>query len=387
MSAPRRWGLDAVRVVALTSVVALHALTFVSVLDAWGGPELLRRDYVVFHEAGRRVLEGAAAELYAPRRFPFLHPPPVAVLSTPLGALDPPLVFLVLTASSLLALALALSALRRLHPRPGEHDVVALAVLASAPWSIALVLGQPLALALAAWLAALLAWQRSHRLTAGLLFGALLLKPPLALAPLVAALVRRDLRMLSGIALAAFALVALALPLGLERWIEWAEALVRTLGTIDDASLRLWKQHTWLAFLRGVLPGELAWVGWALVALPTGVLVLMRVRSDALSLLRRGGLLALATVALSPYAYFYDVLLLVVPAASLWLERETRPRTARHALFVVALLTFAAQHVGFFVLQSGSAWAGLATTVWLALDLFSAPSGSRTPPAAAPGSR
>jgi hypothetical protein len=389
----RRRGLDAVRVLALSAAVALHGLGLVAVLEAWPDPEMLRRDYVVFHEVGRLALDGQAGELYAPRRFPFLHPPPVAVLAVPLGALEPRRVYLVITASSLVALGLALWALRRLAAKPGEHDVVALGVLASAPWAIALVLGQPLPLALAAWLSGFWAWQRERPLLAGIVFGALLLKPPLALAPLLAAVVRGERRVLAGLALGGVAWIALALPLGVAAWSEWLAALGRVLGALDEGRMLLWKQHTWLAFLRSVLPPAVARIAWIAIALPVGALVLREVRRVDSSMLRRASLLALATVALAPYAYFYDALLLAIPAASLWLERERWTRRWHAALTAAALGTFAWQHVGFFGLQRGPALAGLFVTAWLVLELaasrlaFSAPSGSRTPPAAVLGPR
>lgn len=365
----RSWARDAARVVLLATACALHAIALLTVVDAWDDAEILRRDYIVFSEAGRRALAGEPLYDAPARGFPFLHPPPVAALAASIAGLEPRALYLALTASSLLALGLAIFALPRLAPRPGEHDLVALGVLASAPWSIALVLGQPLPWALALALLALLAWRRGRPRTAGLLVGLLLLKPTLALAPLAAALVRRERAVLQGVALTALALGVVSLPLGLDAWRDWLAALARTLGAVQDARLLLWKQHTWLAFCRALVPGRLAWAAWALVALPLGLLVLRRVRQGALTPLRAGGLLALAAIALGPYAYFYDALLLAIPAAALWLERERYSRRVHALLSLVAGLTFAWQHLGFFAFQRGPALGGLLATLWLALEL------------------
>lgn len=348
----------------------MHALLLLAVRGAWSSAEIERRDYIVFVEVGRRLLDGALDEVYdGPlRRFPFLHPPPVIVLSAPVGVLEPRVAFVVLGLLSFAALAISILALRRLDDRRDEHDVVWLGLLASAPWSIALVLGQPAPLLLAAYALALAALRHGRDAAAGLGFGALLVKPHLALAPLAWMLVARRRRALAGFAAFALLLGAVSLLAGLARWPEWARAIARAIGEVSGARIALWKQHTWLAFLRGLFPAWGAWLGWALAALPLGALTLRRVRAEA-SVLRVGALLVLATIALAPYAYFYDALLLVVPAAALWLERERYPRWALASLAVVVALTFAWQHVGFFALQRGLAVGGLLSTAWLGLEL------------------
>lgn len=372
MASRRRWALDTARVLALALAVALHALLAAGVHEAWASAEIERRDYAVFVDAGRRLIGGQLEGVYDPRPggFPFLHPPYVITLSAPLAPLGHRGAFVLLTLLALGALAASILALRRLSPRPGEHDVIWLAVLASAPWAITLVLGQPIALLLAAYLVAL-ACLRSDRpgrgpLVSGLAFSVLLLKPTFAIAPLALALLRRDRRLLAGLAIGALALVLAALPAGLHRWAEWSEAVLRAAGEVGAARVPLWKQHTWLAFLRSVLPAWAAWAGWAAL-LPLGGLALARARRA--SPLRAGALLVLATLALSPYAYFYDALLFAVPGAAAWLERERYGARARAAVAGVAALTFAWQHAGFFVLQGRApALGGLLATAWLLIE-------------------
>lgn len=353
--------------------VSLHALAAAGVHEAWQSAEIERRDYAVFVDAGRRVLEGELEGLYDPRPggFPFLHPPYVASLSAPLALLGARGAFALLTLLAFVALAISIVALRRLAPRPGEHDVIWLAVLASAPWAIALVLGQPIALVLAAYLVALASLRGEptarRRMAAGLAFSALLLKPTFAIAPLALALSRRDRGLLAGLSIGALALALASLPAGPERWAEWMEAALRAASEVGAARVPLWKQHTWLAFLRSVVSAWPAWIGWAAL-LPLGALALARAR--AASPLRLGALLVLATLALSPYAYFYDALLLAVPAAAAWLERERYTPRARRAVAALAALTLAWQHAGSFALQGRApALGGLFVTLWLLVEV------------------
>ncbi len=373
----RRWGLDAASAGALVLAVSLHALWIVALIETWSTPEIERRDYRVFWDAGHRFLHGELAGIYDahPGGFPFLHPPPAIVLSTPLGFVSERTAYALVTALSFLALALAVHALRRLAPRGDALDVVVLIVLASAPWAIALVLGQPIALLLAA-LAVGLAMLRAERpIAAGLAWSLLFLKPQLAIAPLAFALVtqrRAALAMIAGGA----GLFLLSLPAGVERWPEWIAAIARTTSDVAAARVPLWKQHTWLAWLLSVTP-RVAQIGWALALVPLAIAALRAAARR--SLLRAGALIALATVALAPYAYFYDALLLAVPVASLALDRDAYPRRAWIALAVLAAITLVAEHASFFALQRGPAVSGLLVTAWLAIELGAAPEEAARP--------
>jgi hypothetical protein len=268
-------------------------------------------------------------------------------------------------------IALSALALRRLSLAHRDDHLVWLGALASAPWGIALILGQPASLLLASWLLALWAFRSERDLLAGLAWSILLVKPHFALAPLAFVLVRRRMRALAGMLLGACALVVISLPAGLLRWPEWLHSIVRAAGDIAHARVPLWKQHTLFSFVRSVVPdATIAWIVWAAIALVLGVLVLVRVRRR--NDLRAGALLVLATIALAPYAYFYDALLLVVPAAALWLEPTTYARRTHRIASSIAALTFAWQHIGFFVLQRGPSIAGLLVTLWLVAELGSA---------------
>ncbi len=371
MSAPTRsWPLEAARVALLVLAVSLHAVLGVSLADSWGTDEFARRDWSAFRDAGRRALEGDVAGLYDPRPggFPYLHPPWVAAILAPAGGLGDAAFYALMIALQLAGLALALFALRRLPPDRDAHDVVVLGVLASAPWVIGLVLGQPSALVLGAWLAAFALLARERPVAAGILFGLCAIKPPYVVAPILFALLARRPRVLLGVAASIAALVAISLFVG--QWPAWLAAVGRTLGDVSDAHLALWKQHTLLAFLRAVAPRPVALALYGAVVLGFAGLV-FRARGADVPLLRAAGWLALGTVTLSPFAYFYDALLLAIPAAALWLGRDGYSARARVALAILATATFAAQHLGFFALQAGPPWAGLLVTAWLAIELLS----------------
>lgn len=365
---PRRWPLEAARVSLLVGAVFLHAVVGLSLAASWGTDEFARRDWAAFRDAGRRALEGDVVELYAPRPggFPFLHPPWVAALLAPVGQLGDAAFYALMVLLQLAGLALAVAALRRLSPEHEAQDVVVLGVLASAPWAIGLVLGQPSALVLGAWLAAFWLLSRERPVHAGVLFGLCAIKPPYVVAPILLALLARRPRILLGMAASVAALFAISLGVG--HWPEWLAAVGRTLDDIGGARAALWKQHTLLAFLRSVAPREVALGLYALAALGLGALF-WRARDREVPALRAAGWLALGTLALSPFAYFYDALLCAIPAGSLWLGRDGYAPRARPLLAGLALATFGAQHVGFFALQSGPPWAGLLVTAWLLAEL------------------
>ncbi len=376
MQAPSRdWPLDLTRVGLLLVAAVTHGAWVVSIAQSHGTAEFSRRDWWAFRDAGRRVLDGDLAGLYdaRPGGFPFLHPPYVAAVLAPAGHLGDVAYYGSMVALQLLGLAAAWLALRRLHPTGRAQDVVLLGALASAPWAIGLLLGQPSALLLCAWLVALLAIERDRPLAAGVLLGLCALKPMYVVAPILYALLRGRRRILAGIVLAASVLFVLSLLVG--HWGAWLAAISRTLSGVGAAELTLFKQHTLLATLRGVLPRTPALVAWGVVTLAS-LLRLYALRRATAPKLRVLGWLALGTIALSPFAHFYDAILLVLPAAALWLCRESYRPWLWVTIALVVGLTFAAQHVEFFVVQGGAPVVGALSTLWLWLELSAPPASS-----------
>ena len=214
MRRPRRnWPLDITRGVLLLAAVLLHGVIGLSLASTYGTDEFSRRDWSVFRDAGARVLDGQLDGLYAPQPggFPYLHPPFVAALFAPVGRLGEAAFYGTMVALQFLGLGLAVLALRRLSPRREEQDVVLLGVLASAPWLIGVLLGQPSALVLGVWLCAFALAAKKRWLGAGLVFGLCAIKPPFFVAPVVFAILARRARVAVGIAISTAALLALGL--------------------------------------------------------------------------------------------------------------------------------------------------------------------------------
>lgn len=345
--------LDVARVGLLLAAGAGHLAWLASVAANVGTSELARRDWWAFREAGRAALEGGALYEARPGGFPFLHPPSVAVLAAPWSGLSDGAFHALMVGLCVLGgVGVALA----LRPRLTDRlDLALLGAAASAPWIIGLVLGQPASVFVAAWLLGE-AWRERRPLAAGLVWSVCALKPPLLLPLALYALMRRLPRALGGLALGVVVWLGLGLPLGLDVQAEWLDAIAREQGP----ALLSWKQHTLLATLRALLPAPAAWGVWALGALGAGALVWRRARdADGLEGL---GLFALWAAVFSPYLYFYDALLLVVPLAA-------AVRSRRGVLLWLAALTALAEHALFFGWQAGPPLASLPALAWLLVAL------------------
>lgn len=355
--APRSLRLDALRVVLLVTAVAGHGMWAASLISNQGQPELLRRDFIVLHHAAHAAPEA----LYAPSAFPFLHPPPVAALSRLLAPLPPLGIYGVVLGLNVLALVALVVALWRLRHDPPTRDLILLAALASAPWWIQLMLGQPAAVWPMLWAVGLLL-SRRHPLWGGLVWSLTGLKPVFLVGPLVLALVRGR-RSLAGLALGLLGLGLVSLPLGADVWLDWLAALEDGLD-LAAAPAALFKQHTVRASLVWLGVPHASWLAW-LGTLGWGagtLLVVWRRRDDPFLGL---SLLALATVALSPYLYFYDAFLLLLPAAYRWRSGHVS------ASSWIAAALFLLQLVLYFGPQEGAPF-GLITAIWLTVELASA---------------
>ncbi|MGE0786184.1 MAG: glycosyltransferase 87 family protein [Sandaracinaceae bacterium] len=356
----------ALRMFCLLLAGASHFVWLASLDAVFGTSELARRDWSAFRAAGALVLDGRASELYLPRPggFPFLHPPVVAILAAPFSRFGDVAFYagtIGLAAAGLVLSALALHRIAR-----ARVDTPTLLALASAPWIVALILGQPIALALAAWLGGLALLVRRPAL-AGATWGLCALKPTLLPALVLFALVH-DRRALGSLLAVAASVLALGLVLGGDVSLAWLAAMAREAAPAAES----WKQHTLYALLRATLPNPLASTLWALAALGLGGWTLRSVARGSAGL-RELGSLALATIALSPYAYDYDALVLVIPCAALALERERYARAAWWTTVTIAGLTGVAQYASFVFLQRGPPFTGAFAAAWLIAELATSP--------------
>jgi hypothetical protein len=84
--------------------------------------------------------------------------------------------------------------------------------------------------------------------------------------------------------------------------------------------------------------------------------------------MRAAALLALATVALNAYLFYYDALLLVVPASVAFLLRATYAPRARAAVATLATISWVLQLVTPLFGQGGVPLPGLVATMWLVVE-------------------
>ena len=152
------------------------------------------------------------------------------------------------------------------------------------------------------------------------------------------------------------------------------------------------KQITMLAFLRvasGGLDGSSAiWILWLVVAVALGAAsaVVWR-RADAETpIVRLVGMAALAIVALSPRLYFYDGLVVAVPAAAWYLGRSGYTYRWVRRLEGLCLLSITVVTAVFFPRPSVVTIFGPLAGIWLLLEAVDLSAGQRAAgPAAAFG--
>jgi len=353
-----------------------------------------RRDWYRFYQTGRQLLAGDLTAIYrmaSDSRYFWLYPPYCIYLAAPLGVLPEWYAYALCVLVEVAAVGGALAVLRAAVPgRGADHTNAAIAVLASMPFNTAIVIGQisgVLSLILAA---SLWAWRRRRPVTTGLLLSLLFIKPNLAIFFPPVCLLARQWRVLAGIGVGSALLLLASLPLGLERWHEYAFATHSYVNLLQSA-VPMWKQLTLYAFWYTV-SGALASQGVSVTAPWLASVALLGAvtmaawwrRSDSETALPRlFGLTVLLAISANLYVYFYDGLLLLVPGVVWWVMRDEYRSLWCHGLIGACLLgIFAVGYLGIFVTQEGISWAGPLIAIWLlceAVDLLAAPS-----PAAAP---
>ncbi len=292
------------------------------------GGSAIGRDFVAAWSASAMALAGHPAAAYdqvalraaeaqaigAPVPFiAWFYPPNFLLLVLPLATL-PYLVALVLW------LGAPFVALARLVRRIAPHPLAPVAALIFPGTAQCLISGQN-GIISAALIAGGLLSLETRPATAGLLFGLLSYKPQIAVAAFAALLFGRHWRTLAVASATALGLAVASLAvLGLESWRAGLEVLGAARIALEAGQIS-WDRLVTVfgaARLAGVGIGA-AYVLQALVALSAmGVLWWVWHRRASLAL--RGSALALAIPLTTPYAFDYDVVLLLLPLA--WLLQE-----------------------------------------------------------------
>ena len=298
-------------------------------------PEPLQRDWRCLWEAGHGFNHGRWDDLYAKWFNPndhsgicqagyfWLYPPyalyPVAILAFfPLQW-----AYSVVLIGVYGCFALSMVLMGRLYPNnTSSVNVFALGVLASAPMCSVVVTGQNSAWLLLAMTAGIVALHAKNWLLAGLCFAVFGLKPnwlPLLLLWLV---LQREWRTFAMISATGILMVISTLPLGFDLWRSFQTSSLGY-GEYVLQNYPVDKLITIHAALR-MLPGV---EGSSLVALwglgvGIGLWAAFATWYAQRSIAAQASVVVLVTVACNVYTNFYDALLLCLPAAIWWFERE-----------------------------------------------------------------
>jgi hypothetical protein len=167
--------------------------------------------------------------------------------------------------------------------------------------------------------------------------GLLAIKPNWGIVFGLLALVRREWKGAAAMAGVALLLCVLSLPLGLQLW---ADFLGTSVGhTVALAGYDPWDQITLRAFLEGTVgKGTFTYVIWAIAAAALVVTAVVAWRAPGPPL-RHLGIGVLLVVSANPFVFFYDALVLAIPATAWWVERDRWARTPW--LIVGALIALA----------------------------------------------
>ncbi len=376
---PSRLAVLLIRVVAACLIAFFVTAWVRTALTAADDPAVLSRDWTAFHQAAQLLLAGQADEVYArslDTPLPFAYPPFVLYLLAPLGVLGPVAAYVACTVAGVLIVVATLVLLRRLLPAPpGEHLTVTFVALASAPWIATIIVGQLTPVYLFALVAGFLLLKRGRPVRGGLLLSLLLIKPNFGIVLAGALLWQRRYRALGGFVSGSVALCVASLPLGIAIWSEYLAASRFMVDALHNGAIPMWKQQTLLAALTTLLPNvDPAAVRSLWAVLCAGLVMCLaavfRQRVVRRDLPRLLAVTVLIMVACNPYTYFYDALLLLMPAGVWYLDRARYAGGRTHGLVGCCILaTFVLQHVGLFVWPGMPALAGLTASVWLAGEL------------------
>lgn len=388
-SAHRR--IAALGVAALAATLVISQVLWIPLIAGTDGPEeVTERDWIAFYRTGERMATGATEDIYLRTLEPdhrpefqdglyFLYPPFTIWLTRPLGGLEPGRAYALCAAAAAAGIMAAFLWLLFLGGSTRRERVLALlALAASYPWNAAIFLGHLGALLVASPVAALAALSRGRPALAGFALGLLLAKPNWGLPVLALLLAGRRWRMTGGFVLCGAGLVLTSLPLGPELWRDWWQT-VGAYGAWVAETVPVHKQSTLLAVARAVTGRAgtdplvlVLWIPWA--ALLCGWLarlwILVPSRAPAVVPRLLGTTLLVLLVA-NPYAYVYDLLLLLPAALTLWTSgvvyNDPRGRKWARAASLVAFWGIYVQLLQ--ALGDGVAFMGLPLALWAAVEL------------------
>lgn len=288
-------------------------------------------DFMAFWSAAKLTLQGNPAGAYdaatqsafqgalgRPYFFPFISPPPFLAVAAPFGLLPYPVALPVWVVTTFTAY---LVAARRLAPK-GLWPIAAYsACLVNAMY------GQ-VGFLTAALLIGAITLLEKRPFVAGLLFGALVIKPHMGVLIPVALIAGRQWRAFGGAALSFLALAIggylLFGPAATRAFLETtslsASLLTDTGGSVKMLFSVLPKTPSAFAVVKILSGSQAAAAGAQVILLAALCIVIWRVWARPGDLMAKGAALAAATVLTSPYLLNYDLVLLILPIC--WLAQQ-----------------------------------------------------------------
>ena len=299
---------------------------------------VLRRDWQAFDIAASEYWSQGNPRLYqdaSETDLHFLYPPFVLIWIMPLAWLPVLPSYLLCAAAAGTCLGLALWCLFRFVTGPTAKQRIVLSLtLCSAPCIALLPTAQFSALYLLVVLASFLTWQRERYCVTGLILSVLNVKPNLAIPIIIVVLATRHWRLFWGWSLGSLSLIATSLPLGPELWADYFAAVQNMTELSQRGLIPMDKQITLYSLLFYLLGDNHVWakIVWAVLIIPLGVALLKCWwRPGCLqNLPRLLSLTVLFSVVANPYLFFYDGLLLAIPAATWYLHQSTYGSRRRH---------------------------------------------------------
>ncbi len=283
----------------------------VDFMSFWSAASLAWRDPASAYDAASQIAFQASAFQTRGGYLPFLYPPPFLALVAPLGLLPFALAYPAWVAATY---GIYFASTRRL--------------LAKAAWPIAVfpavyinaVQGQTAALFTGIFLAAALQVER-RPWVAGLLFGALVFKPQLALLVPLALIAGGKWRTFLAAALSASGLLLAALILlGTDTYRAFLDNSAVSLSLLQGGSVGWGKIQSLLGALNQIgAPPGLAAGAQGVLAIAAGafVVAVWRTKADTLT---KTAALAMGALLATPYMLDYDLVLLIAPIC--WLARR-----------------------------------------------------------------
>jgi hypothetical protein len=303
-------------------------------------------DYSSFWAASRLVLAGLPSDVYVVSMHhlaelpvltqgyeAFYYPPPYLVLCIPLALLPfyPSLaVFLCSTG------AVFIYTIGRIIRTPWA--VAAIVAFPAVPMNV--IAGQNAFLTAAILGSGLTILGRRPKLS-GAILGLIVIKPHLAFAIPIALVISRRWTTLGWAAASALGLVALSYALfGGDVWTAFIANAHNSRETLEQGIVGFTKMQSAFAFARSVGVGIIPAYAVQGIVAALAVYILIMARCRGVSAAMERSLIVVASLLMTPFLLFYDMLILIVPLA--WMLREWTDRGFPPWSKLVLLLTFCA---------------------------------------------